>query len=407
MSKMRIGIAVVVVATLLSSSSLARVRLGIGPLGVARFAVTRVLSLGGLHHGRALARHGQVRTTSVRSQNLRNAMDSDLRNPAARRQIAAATALAGWHGGQTAKGWWRHGDGGYGWVGPLFWPFASNDINDYIVWGDSTGFWDYGYPDIHAAIFAPYGRNELAAFTGPSPHGRRYRKVPPLQQFCGDDRSEIAGLPISQIQQAMQPNEVQRAALDDLANAWIFAAQMVRATCLTQTAFTAPNRLAIMHQRIGAMSQALLVLRQPLGKFHDLLEEEQEAKLNALAEDRRRMSTANAATEAPAQGCGAAQSAVLQWPADEIEARLRPNDTQRAALKVLQDANARAVEILSTECQPQDAITSPARLDAVEVRLADMQQAVYLVSTALEAFYATLNDEQKAQFEAIGQKRTA
>ena len=334
-------------------------------------------------------------------------MDSGLGNPAVRRQIAAATALAGWHGGQTAKGWWRHGDGGYGWVGPLFWPFAIYDINDYIIWGDGTGFWDYGYPDIYAAIFAPYGRDDLAAYTGPSPHGRRHRRVPPLQQLCGDDSREIAGLPINQIQQAIQPNEAQRAALDDLANAWIFATQMIRASCLTQTAFTAPNRLAAMHQRIGAMSQAVLVLRQPLGKFYDLLEEEQEARLNALAEDRRRTSTANGATEASAQGCGAAQAAVLQWPADEIEARLHPDDTQRAALKVLQDANARAVEILTAECQPKDAITPSARLDAVDVRLADMQQAVYLVSAALESFYATLSDEQKAQFEAIGQKRTA
>jgi hypothetical protein len=170
---------------------------------------------------------------------------------------------------------------------------------------------------------------------------------------------------------------------------------------------TAPNRLAIMHQRISAMSGALSAVRQPLGKFHDLLEEDQEARLNALAEDRRRTSTANGATEASGQGCGAAQSAVLQWPADEISARLHPNDAQRAALRALQDANARAVEILTAECQPQDAITSPARLDAVEVRLADMLQAIHLVSTALEAFYATLSDEQKAQFEAIGQKRTA
>ena len=36
-----------------------------------------------------------------------------------------------------------------------------------------------------------------------------------------------------------------------------------------------------------------------------------------------------------------------------------------------------------------------------------MQQAVYLVNSALGDFYATLSDEQKAQFEAIGQKRTA
>jgi hypothetical protein len=162
-----------------------------------------------------------------------------------------------------------------------------------------------------------------------------------------------------------------------------------------------------MHQRIGAMIGAVLAVRQPLGKFHDLLEEEQEARLDALAEDRRRTPTASGVTEASAQGCGAAQSAVLQWPADEIEARLHPNDRQRAALKALQDANARAVEILTAECQPKDVITSPARLDAVEVRLADMQEAVYLVSTALEGFYATLSDEQKAQFEAIGQKRTA
>ena len=324
-----------------------------------------------------------------------------------RRQIAAATALAGWHGGQTAKGWWRHGDGGYGWVGPLFWPFAVYDINDYINWGDGTGFWDYGYPDVYAAIFAPYGRDDLAAYTGPGPHGRRHRRVPPLQQLCGDDSREIAGLHINQIQQAIQPNEAQLAALDDLANAWIMAAHMIRASCLTQTAFTAPNRLAIMHQRIGAMIGAVLAVRQPLGKFHDLLEEEQEARLNALAEDRRRTSSASGATETSAQGCGAAQAAVLQWPADEIEARLRPNDTQRAALKVLQDANAKAVDILTAECQPKDAITLPARLDAVEVRLVDMQQAVYLVSAALQGFYATLSDEQKAQFEAIGKKRTA
>ena len=97
----------------------------------------------------------------------------------------------------------------------------------------------------------------------------------------------------------------------------------------------------------------------------------------------------------------------MQWPADEIEARLHPNDTQRAALKALQDANARAVDILNNECQPQEATTLPIRLDAVDGRLGAIQQAVYLVSAALQDFYATLSDEQKAQFEAIGQRRAA
>ncbi len=407
MSKYRIGIAVVVLTVLLSSAAMARVRLGIGPLGVARFAVARVLSLGGLHHARAFARHGRIRTASLRSQDVRNATDSGLGNPAVRRQIVAAAALAGWHGGHVANGWWRHGDGGYGWVGPVFWPFAIYDIYDYAMWGDGIGFWDYGYPDIYAAIFAPYGHDDLAAYAGPGPFGRRHRRVPPLEQLCSDDSREIAGLPIDQIQQAMQPNEAQRATLDDLANVLISAAQMIRASCPTQTAFTAPERLAVMQQRIGAMIKAELALEQPLGKFYDLLDDEQEARLNALAEDRRKMSAANGATEAPAQDCGAAQPAALRWPADEIEARLHPNDTQRAALKVLQDANARAADILNAGCQPKDATTPPARLDAVDGRLEAMQRAVYLVSAALAGFYATLSDEQKTQFEAIGQKRTA
>jgi hypothetical protein len=407
MSNTRLGIAVVIVATLLSSSALARVRLGISPLGVARFAVTRVLSLGGVHHARALARHGQIRTASLRSQDVRNAVDSGFGNPAVRRQITASAALVGWHGGRTASGWWRHADGGYGWVGPLYWPFAVYDIQDYAIWGDGIGFWNYGYPDIYAAIFVPYGHEELAAYAGPGPHGRRSRRVPRLPQLCSDDGSDIAVLPIDQVRVAMQPNEAQRAALDDLANALISAAQMIRASCPAQAAFTAPGRLAVMQQRIGAMMQAALAVQPPLVKFYDLLDDEQEARLNALAEDRRKMSAANGATEVPAQSCGAAQPAALQWPADEIEARLHPNDAQRAALKVLQDANARAVDILNNACPPEGAITLPTRLDAVDGRLDAMQQAVSLMSAALKDFYDTLSDEQKAQFEAIGQKRTA
>src|SRR5260370_36142980 len=124
MAKFRIGIAVVVLTTLLSSAALARVRLGIGPLGVASFAVARVLSLGGLHHGRAFARHGHIRTASLRSQDVRNAMDSDLDSPAVRRQIDTAAALAGWHGGHGANGGGGNGDGRYGWDGSAVLAFA-------------------------------------------------------------------------------------------------------------------------------------------------------------------------------------------------------------------------------------------------------------------------------------------
>ena len=44
--------------------------------------------------------------------------------------------LAGWQYGHPQELAVRHSNGGYGWVGPLFWPFAYFDIYDYALWGD-------------------------------------------------------------------------------------------------------------------------------------------------------------------------------------------------------------------------------------------------------------------------------
>jgi hypothetical protein len=329
-----------------------------------------------------------------------------LSNPMARAQIAAGFALAGWHAGH-GQGWWQHGNGGYGWVGPLFWPFAYHDIYDYAVWGDGFGFWDYGYPDIYAGIFPPYGYDELAGYMTPRPQGRRRARAVPLEQMCGDDSRDIAGLPVDQIQRAIQPTETQNAALDELGIASITAAQNIRAACPRQVILTAPGRLAVMQQRIEAMRSAVATLQPPLEKFYGLLNDEQKARLNALAEDQQKTSSANNARGPLPQSCGVAQPAAVAWPTGEIETRLHPNDTQRAALQVLQDTSAKAAETLKAACQAADAMTPPARLGAIGKRLDSMLEAVKSVRAALEDFYATLTDEQKAQFEAIGPRRSA
>jgi hypothetical protein len=406
MSKCPMGIAVALLTTLLSSEAFARVRIGVSPIGVARFAVGRVLSLGRVHHVRPNYRYRHARLAGHRPHNDRRAVVSGIIDPAARKQIAAAAALTGWNNGRASDGWWQHADGGYGWVGPLFWPFAIYDVYDYAIWGDASGFWDYGYPDIHTAIFSPYGPTELTAYTGSRPPGRRHRRVPLVAQLCGDDSRLISEGLIGQLHQTIQPsNEAQRAALEDLATALITAAHMIRATCPAHAALSAPERLSVMQQRVGVMIKAQSTVQPALIKFYDLLDQEQEARLKALAEDRRKTSIANGDRDAPAQATGQAQPAAPRWP-DDIETRLRLNDTQRSALKALQEANGTAMGILSAR-PPEDTTTPPARLDAVEGRLNAMQQAVYLVSAALEEFYATLSDEQKAQFEAIGQKRAA
>jgi len=319
--------------------------------------------------------------------------------------------LAGWHNGRGANGWWQHGNGGYGWVGPVFWPFAYYDIYDYAMWGHGFGapFWGYGYPDIYAGIFAPYRYDDLAGYFY-SPRrssGRRNAALDRLAQMCGDDSRDVAGLPIDQVQQAIPLNEPQRAASDDLANVSVSAAQRIREACSTQMILTGPGRLASMQQRIEAMIAAVATVRPPLEKFYGLLNDEQKAQLNALAEDQHRISAANKAKGSVAQGCGVAQPAAMQWPTGEIEARLLPTDMQRASLEALQDASAKAADMLKASCQADDAVTPPARLAAVGKRLDTMLQAVKLVASALQDFYATLSDEQKAQFEAIGPRRTS
>jgi len=363
------------------------------------------------------------RSASIQSAGGRTALNSlsragalrharALTNPAARARIAAGAAIAGWHNGRGASGWWQHGNGGYGWVGPVFWPFAYYDLYEYAMWGYGFGapFWGYGYPDIYAGIFAPYRYDDLTGYFYPPQRssGRRNAALDRLALMCGDDSRDIAGLPIDQIQQAILLNEQQRAALDDLANASVSAAQRIREACPTQMILTAPGRLATMQQRIEAMMAAEATVQPPMEKFYSLLNDEQKAQLNGLAEDQRRKSTtAKRAKGSFAQGCSVAQPAAMQWPTGEIEARLRPTDAQRASLQSLQDASAKAADTLKTSCPADDAVTPPARLAAARKRLETMLQAVKLVSSALEDFYATLSDEQKAQFEAIGPSRTS
>ena len=397
-----LGTSLLLLATEPSSPAQARglgLRIGGGPIGVVRSVAS--LALRGLH-GR---RGGRVRlanaeaTGSLPRTDVTRGADWVTR-PVARVQVAAGAALAGWHGRRGASGWWQHGDGGYGWVGPLFWPFAYYDVYDYALWGDGMGFWGYGYRDIYAAIFTPYGDDELARYISPS-RGRRFGRLPSLARICGDDASELAGLPIEQVRQAIQPNDGQRAALDALANASVEAAQTIHGACPTEVASTPSGRLAAMQQRLEAMKSAIARVRTPFEEFYELLDDDQKGKLAAFNDQR-----AQFAPKVPAaQSCTPPET--LQWPASEIEARLHLSDTQREELDVLRRMSVFAKNTLNFNCQPDENLTPPDRLATADTRLDAMLDAIKQVAPALDDFLATLSDEQKAQFETIGTKRTS
>jgi LTXXQ motif family protein len=80
----------------------------------------------------------------------------------------------------------------------------------------------------------------------------------------------------------------------------------------------------------------------------------------------------------------------------------------RAKLDALKTAMADAADALSKTCPASLPTTPPARLDAISMRLNTMLQSVSTVRAALDDFYNSLSDEQKAQFNRIGrQQQTA
>jgi LTXXQ motif family protein len=295
---------------------------------------------------------------------------------------------------------WQRFAGFYGWAGPLFWPYAYDDIYDDLFWGGpayGNTFWNYGYGDLYGGIFSPFAPNELTAFL---PGGSPLLSMQ-LRAMCGADSRDIADWPIDRILQAVQVNEEQRALLNDLADASVKAAQTIRAACPTTAALTPVARLAAMQTRVEAMIAAVDLVRAPLERFFDALTDEQKARLTALAQAQGAAAGPPGARISLAQNCAAANPAI-QWPQAEIEKAIRPTPDQQEKLEALKNAAAQAADAIAASCPAELPVTPPARLEAITKRLDAMLQAITTVRPALDDFYSSLSDEQKAQFNRIG-----
>ena len=100
--------------------------------------------------------------------------------------------------------------------------------------------------------------------------------------------------------------------------------------------------------------------------------------------------------------CSGQTAGLTDWPIERIAQTIQPDDTQRTALDELKDATAKALDILKASCPTELPSTPTGRIAAMQVRLEAMLQAVRTVRPALEKLYQTLNDEQKARFNALG-----
>jgi hypothetical protein len=331
----------------------------------------------------------------------------------------------GWHP-------WYH----LGWIGPVFWPFAYGDFFYYALWPwdyyDVDPFWAYGYGDIYTAIFTPYSYADYVE--GPRAPRRMRALTQQVAESCDQETSEVTSWPIGQIQDTLQPNEQQRALLDDFGNAVVKASQEVRLHCPTNVAFTPVARLDAMHQRLAALVDAADIIGPPLGRFYDSLSDEQKARFNEMAPPPPQASSPSSQTAPPDQGAGQVGSpapsqpqsdaapsgasgnqappsiraqcsaAVMAWPTDRIDQIVRPDGAQAVKLTALKSAVEQGADIIRSACPSEMPATPPARLSAMSKRLGAMLRAVETVQPALADFYNSLSDDQKARFNTLGRQ---
>ncbi len=90
---------------------------------------------------------------------------------------------------------------------------------------------------------------------------------------------------------------------------------------------------------------------------------------------------------------------------------VQPTDDQRRLLNDLKSASQRAADTFAVACPAENdlAETAPGRIATIIGRLKATDEAIMTVKPALEAFYASLSDEQKQRFDTLGPKepRTA
>jgi LTXXQ motif family protein len=217
---------------------------------------------------------------------------------------------------------------------------------------------------------------------------------------CEEDSLDVAGIPVDEIQQLAQPTEEQRAVLDELGNASVQAAQIVKASCPPEISSTVLGRTDALQQRAQAMLKAVNMEQPVLAKFYDMLSDEQKARLNALTQ--KQQAPANGGNS-PVAGCR--NRALLDWPTAQILRDVHPTPKQRTLLEALQGASAKARSILDASCANAMPITPPARLSAIEQRLGALLVAIGTVRGPLNEFYGSLSDQQKARFDMIGHSR--
>ena len=99
----------------------------------------------------------------------------------------------------------------------MFWPYAYDDFVDYTFYPHAYDtFWPYAYDDLYEGAFGRYaqGYGGTYAAVGRSSKSGGARAIG--TDLCSGQTAGLTDWPIERIAQAVEPDDAQRAALDDL-----------------------------------------------------------------------------------------------------------------------------------------------------------------------------------------------
>ena len=311
---------------------------------------------------------------------------------------AAFAANRAWHRGLRA--------GFVPWYGPVFWPYAYSDIFDYAFWpgGYDDGFWDYAYDDLFDGVFwGGAGPPTDYAYAEPTPVPRA--SYAGVRELCTQPGTGITAWPFADIERKVGLNTDQNQLLDQVRKSAADAAATFKASCPAENNFamTPPGRLQAMTARLQGTLDAVKIVRPPLEKFYAALSDEQKERFNALGPKRpANNAETTAALPQDSKSCSEEKPGLANLPIEKIADVVKPTEAQRDGLAQLQNATTKAVSLLQAACPGDTPITPPGRLEAMEKRLQAMVDAAKTVEPALDNFYASLSDEQKARFDRIG-----
>ena len=103
-----------------------------------------------------------------------------------------------------------------------------------------------------------------------------------LTKFCDERTPGLTDLPIDRVAQAVHPTLAQQAALDELRDASVKAAEGLKVNCPAYQTLTPTGRVEAMEKRLDATLAAVKTVQPALVKFYNSLSDEQKARFNSL-----------------------------------------------------------------------------------------------------------------------------